>query len=180
MNIKSGLIFSALVLFLYLGWDVLTGRSHSDVDSPASPNLKEKQLGAKEVEQIVNRHLVTTSKLIEMQKLQREFDLNNPDRLKPNTNAEKDKSLVKNDNLAERPAKAKVVKKDLGGLILEDSAREQMQRYEKYQEQQAYIRQFKENAWNGGVYVEVDEDGQVTKARPLTEREKSLPFSDEE
>lgn len=167
-----------LLFLVYLFFDFVKSKPAQSGDAIGTPNTSVQVIEKKEVDQIINRHLVTTSKVLEIRKMQREFDLNNPQ-----INQKSDLS-VKNqvDSQSVKPKeaspKATNPKVDLGGQILEESAKEQLMRYQDYQEQQAYIRQFKKNAWEGGVYVEVDDSGKVLKARPLTDNEKRLPFPD--
>lgn len=180
MNAKLGLLIIGIALLLYLIFDSLTGSPIPVVTETQSTESNNKPVEAKEVDQIVNRHLVTTSKLIEMQKLQREFDLNNPKAVYPNSdsvNSNKSLDVIPQSESKKKPT---VQSTDLGARILADSANEQMNRYQEYQDQQAYIHQFKKNAWEGGFYVEVDESGQVLKARPLSETEKRQPFPEQE
>jgi hypothetical protein len=180
MNAKLGLLIIGIALLLYLIFDSLLGSPIPVGTKTQFADLKNKPVEAKEVDQIVNRHLVTTSKLIEMQKVQREFDLNNPKALYPNSdlvNINKSLDIIPQSESKSKPAAQSA---DLGARILADSAKEQMNRYQEYQDQQAYILQFKKNAWEGGFYVEVDESGQVLKARPLSEAEKRQPFPEEE
>ncbi|MCS6837601.1 MAG: hypothetical protein NZ480_02035 [Bdellovibrionaceae bacterium] len=64
-------------------------------------------------------------------------------------------------------------------LVLEELASQQQNDRQEQEYRRYYIWQFRRNAWYGGYDVRVDQNGNVTYVRRLSESERKKPFPEE-
>lgn len=170
----------SLLLFVFISF--FDGKKvDQDVQSASSTEKNE------DYQKRVNKHLKSTSQQIELERAQWELQLQKqlpkpgenifPVKTKNEAPFEVDSQDEAQRRLNEPFIKSK---KDRSYLpsekVLGDRATLEENSLEEERARQEYIREFRLNAWRGGYWIEVTDEGEVTRVRPLKPNEKNLPF----